>query len=271
MGFVGAGILHEQSYGRSQFALNYGLVCSFAVTNHLKVNLEAANAMTFGDFDSRGSNSFGKDNLLTLSAGISVNFGAKPRAVFEDIDEPYLVFNRPEAPIQSSDSISTENQELRTMLYEANEQILDLEDQLAHIPATDSFLEGLTEEHKALLTSIRNGESAVGAPVMFFFATNTARLREKAQLENIKQIADMAIANNLKVKVTGQADSSTGTAARNKLLGELRSDYIAKQLVKFGVPEEMIEKVNLGGVNTFSTARANRNSYVELFIPTSAK
>lgn len=45
------------------------------------------------------------------------------------------------------------------------------------------------------------------------------------------------------MKVTGAADSATGTASINNTLSTARADYIADELVKRGISTECIEKL----------------------------
>ena len=75
----------------------------------------------------------------------------------------------------------------------------------------------------------------------------------------------MAKKYGLSVKVTGAADSATGTASINNMLSTARADYIAGELVKRGIPAESITKVHEGGISDYVPDEANRHTKVELY------
>ena len=90
--FVGVGLLHNSDSGASPFALNYGVMGHFSLTSRIKLTLELSNATTFNNFDGLGSASFGGDNLMSLSAGLSFTIG---RSGFRKVADakPILVDN----------------------------------------------------------------------------------------------------------------------------------------------------------------------------------
>lgn len=61
-------------------------------------------------------------------------------------------------------------------------------------------------------------DSCIGAPVYFFFTLNTARLTDVSQKLNLDELARVAKKYDLHVRVTGAADSSTGTSGINDSL-----------------------------------------------------
>lgn len=64
---------------------------------------------------------------------------------------------------------------------------------------------------------------------------------------NLDELARVAKKYGLSVKVTGAADSSTGTPVLNGSLSTLRADHIVAELEKRGIPIERIVKVSRGG------------------------
>ena len=54
------------------------------------------------------------------------------------------------------------------------------------------------------------------------------------------------------MKVTGYADSDTGSAAWNKQLSEDRANNVANELVKLGVNKNNLIISGMGGVNTLT-------------------
>lgn len=109
------------------------------------------------------------------------------------------------------------------------------------------------------------GSQCIGSPVYFFFRLNTAALTEAAQLLNLDELARVAKKYRLAVRVTGAADSSTGTSVVNDSLSVSRAGFIAAEMERRGVPNGMIVKVGKGGIADYQPTEANRHTKVELF------
>jgi len=109
------------------------------------------------------------------------------------------------------------------------------------------------------------GGECIGAPVYFFFSLNTARLTDPSQLVNLDELVRVATKYGLTVKVTGAADSATGTVGINDALSVSRADYMASELNKRGLPSDRITKTGEGGISDYVPTEANRHSKVELF------
>ena len=73
--FVGVGLLHNKSNGQKPFAIAYGVQGLYRISNHLAINMELSNATTFRDFDGYGKSGRLGDNMLSLSAGLTVIIG----------------------------------------------------------------------------------------------------------------------------------------------------------------------------------------------------
>lgn len=76
------------------------------------------------------------------------------------------------------------------------------------------------------LSRAGKGEVCIGAPVYFFFNLASTSLTDKAQLINLDAIADIAKERHLTVRVTGAADSATGSVDGNVSLSQARADHI---------------------------------------------
>ena len=126
--------------------------------------------------------------------------------------------------------------------------------------------ESLAADSTALMYA--DGE-CIGAPVYFFFSLNTARLTDASQMLNLDELARVAKKYNLSVKVTGAADSSTGTPAINDSLSRARAEFIAAELERRGVSAGMLVKAGIGGIADHTPIEANRHTKVELFFPES--
>lgn len=127
----------------------------------------------------------------------------------------------------------------------------------------DSTTGGKRDRYLAL---IRNGESCIGSPILFFFQLGTTNLTDQSQLVNLDEIARVAKTYGLRIRVTGAADSQTGTTDINNRLGNDRADYIISQLKDRGISASLITKNNRGGIDLFNPGEANRHCKIELFL-----
>lgn len=110
------------------------------------------------------------------------------------------------------------------------------------------------------------GEVPVGAPVYVFFRLAGSYITDSPQLLNIQSAARLAVAENLRVRITGAADSATGSSDKNAALALSRAEHVAKLMKERGVPEENIEVLSEGGTAEYSPVEANRNCRIELFV-----
>ena len=116
------------------------------------------------------------------------------------------------------------------------------------------------------LEEMGRGEVPVGAPVYVFFRLAGSYITDSPQLLNIQSAARLAVAENLRVRITGAADSATGSSDKNAALALSRAEHVAKLMKEMGVPEENIEVLSEGGTAEYSPVEANRNCRIELFI-----
>ena len=110
-----------------------------------------------------------------------------------------------------------------------------------------------------------NNRSCIGATVYFFFKIDTHQLSDHRQLVNLDEIARVAKKYDLRIRVTGAADSATGSKERNSELSRNRAQYICEQLVVRGLNKKYIAKVSMGGVSELSPNDGNRFTRIELF------
>lgn len=116
------------------------------------------------------------------------------------------------------------------------------------------------------LSRAGKGEVCIGGPVYFFFRFASADLTDKAQMINLDAIADMAKEWHLTVRVTGAADSATGSVDGNVSLSQARADCISRMLQERGVLGEKIQTVAEGGIGKLSPPAVNRQCKVELIV-----
>ena len=105
----------------------------------------------------------------------------------------------------------------------------------------------------------------IGSPVYFFFSLNTAHLTDVSQMLNLDELARVAKKYGLSARVTGAADSSTGTPGINDSLSVSRAGFIATELIRRGISDEHITRTGRGGIADHTPTEANRHTKVELF------
>ena len=116
------------------------------------------------------------------------------------------------------------------------------------------------------LDEMGRGEVPVGAPVYVFFRLAGSYITDSPQLLNIQSAARLAVAENLRVRITGAADSATGSTDKNAALAISRAQHVAKLMRERGVLEENIEVLSEGGTQVYEPVSANRNCRIELFM-----
>ena len=267
--FVGVGMIHNSDWinnctcqggssGSHPFAFTYGVEARYRISDRVHLVGEVSGMLTARNFDGIGTSTKFGDNMISVSAGLSFTIGKTGWKRVVDAT-PYI------------------------------EQNLALQDYIAYMKDRNAHLEkrlagnddGKTVYPKnsySGLNSLRarlsmNGDSlsssdrlkvSIGVPVYFFFKLNSDKLVDKSQLVNLDDIAKMAKQENLKIKISGAADSATGTQSGNQDLGKRRAKFIAKALIKRGVDKSQIKAYNLGGIDKYAANEANRFTTVVL-------
>jgi len=115
------------------------------------------------------------------------------------------------------------------------------------------------------LIAMSRNRACIGAPIYFFFRLNTAELTDASQSLNIDEIARIAQKYDLRIRITGAADSATGSSSINKELSQSRASFIGQQFLQRGIEENHIVMIGKGGIADFSPKEVNRQTKVELF------
>lgn len=115
------------------------------------------------------------------------------------------------------------------------------------------------------IVMLQSGKRCIGAPVYFFFELGTVNLTDASQKLNLDELARVAKKYGLSVRVTGAADSATGSTDINNTLSESRTDFIANELLNRGVPDAAIHRKSNGGIDDFAPNEVNRHTRVALF------
>jgi len=116
------------------------------------------------------------------------------------------------------------------------------------------------------LEEMGRGEVPIGAPVYVFFRLAGSYVTDSPQLLNVRAASELAVVENLHVRITGAADSATGSSEKNAALALARAQHVAKLMMERGVPEDHIEVLSEGGIAQYIPVEANRNCRIELFI-----
>lgn len=233
--YLGAGVIRNSELHKKPFAINYGIIGSYRVSKRLNVTAEVGGTSTFQTFDGVGKDKHFGDNLFQASVGLTIGIGKLGWS------------KKPQ--------------------YSAGQLGLQEATDLTSYPRND--YEGL----RRLRERMNNGETSdsqdglakFDAPILFFFKINSTELIDKQQKVNIKEIAGAVNEFDLNVKIIGAADSKTGTQKINRNLSIKRAKYIAKLLIKAGVPKEKMTGTSLGGVNIYKPYTANRHTCVILY------
>ena len=116
------------------------------------------------------------------------------------------------------------------------------------------------------IQQMERGEVPIGAPVFVFFRIAGTYITDSPQLLSVNTVADLAIAQNLSVRITGAADSATGSTVKNEILAKMRAEHVASLMKQRGVSENNIETLSQGGTASFEPVSANRNCRIELYM-----
>ena len=210
--------------------------------------------LTARNFDGIGTSTKFGDNMISVSDGLSFTIGKTGWKRVVDAT-PYIEQN-----LALQDYIAY----MRDKNAHLEKRLAGNDDGKTVYPKNSySGLNSL----RARLSMNGNGNHlkvSIGVPIYFFFKLNTDKLVDKSQLVNLDDIAKMAKQENLKIKISGAADSATGTQSGNQDLGKRRAKYIAKALIKRGVDKSQIKAYNLGGIDKYAANEANRFTTVVL-------
>lgn len=326
--FVGVGLLHNADWsdhcscgsgadGSRPFAFTYGLEIGYRIGNRVKLVAGVSGLTTAQNFDNMGSSIKFKDNMLTVSAGLSITFGkagwkrvidATPYIEQNAYLKDYISYMKDEN-IRLQKKMSGENEmhaaypknnysglnSLRERLSQKKSDVSESKsgnDSIARkladaaevglvdthlqtggclldslLSASQNISDNLMSANNNALDSIAisgNSKITVGVPVYFFFQLNSDRLVDESQIVNLYDIAKISKAHNLKVTISGAADSATGTQSINQELAQRRARYIAQILVDRGVPEGLIHLHSFGGIDKYKANDSNRFTMVML-------
>ncbi len=138
-------------------------------------------------------------------------------------------------------------------------------DMVSPVASSTTSAQGNVSHLKPYLQQLERGEVPIGAPIFIFFRLAGTYVTDSPQLLSMNAAADLAIAQNLRVRITGAADSATGSSVKNDALAKARAEHVASLMKKRGVPDERIEILSQGGTASYEPLSANRNCRIELY------
>ncbi len=240
--YVGAGIGRNMSANVYAMGLNGGILNTFRLSDRFAINLDlnygiwetCMDGVNEGAKEGNKKGLASRDQMFNVEVGLTYNIG-KTR------------FNK--------------TPDVEALKALSQSQIDALNAQLADSQAENAKLKNMLANQKPTEVTKVVKEIAA-APVSVFFNIGKSKIASRKDLQNVKDLVELAKDNNSKIVVTGYADSKTGSANFNKKLSQKRAETVANELVKMGVNRDNIEVVAAGGVNTLSPVSYNRRATV---------
>lgn len=266
--YMGVGLMHNKDNGQKPFALSYGILGQYRLSKRLTASLEIGNTTTFQEFDGYGKIGRFGDNMMSLTAGLSVNIGKvgwKRVGRNTGLGGNHDIYNKVANDNTTCSDNYTHNDYsgLNSLRARLNNRHWD-----GNAPVqkdSTAMYDNNGHAVSGYFVEMQQGKVCIGSPVYFFFELGTANLVTPLQLLNLDEIAHLANEYGLNVTVVGAADSATGSADINNSLGTLRAKYIAGELHKRGVVSAQVTLVNEGGISDYTPNEANRQTKVMLY------
>jgi outer membrane protein OmpA-like peptidoglycan-associated protein len=244
--YAGVGFLRNCSDNINGHGISAGLLNNFRLSKHVALNID----LGFNLFD---------DNVFPGAEAAAADYGnsiAKSDRYFTG--EVGLTFNLGKATWNKVPDVDA----LKAL---SQSQIDALNAQLSDEQAENARLKNQLANQKPVVeTKTVTVKEMMTAPVSVFFNIAQSKIASKKDLQNVKELANIAKEKNAKLVVTGYADSKTGNANLNQKLSQKRAETVADELVKMGVSRDNIEVVAAGGVNDLSPISYNRRATVAI-------
>ncbi len=238
--YLGAGWVHNYSKPQTNMiSLNAGIIHKFRLGRAWDLNIEMSFMGTEDRFDgdTGGSKWRRYDGVASVTAGLTYYF--TPRGFRKPVPARQLISESELRDLRDRlNRLSVENQNLQNQLDECNRRPTVVE---------------------------RPAVVSVNAPRAVFFKINSSTISPQGML-NIEFLTNVLKNNpDMKVKVTGYADSQIGSAPYNQSLSERRAAAVVDAMVnRFGIDRSRISSEGDGGVNTYNPYYLNRQAYIEV-------
>lgn len=236
--FAGAGVGRSCTYSRYAAGFSVGLLNEFNLGGKMALNVEIGwsryEKEICGMFYDHGKGFMSHPNNVYAEVGITCNIGRKGWKKTPDIEAMRAM---------SQSEIDALNAQLEDERLENDRLRNELE-------SKDSV-------------SVEIESRRFSTPVSVFFNLNETAIASDKDLVSVKPLADYAKENNLKLRVTGYADSATGSIDINNTLSQKRAECVAIELENMGISKERIIIEVKGGVDTLVPADHNCRVTVE--------
>jgi outer membrane protein OmpA-like peptidoglycan-associated protein len=255
--YVGTGLMHHSDNGNNSFALSYGLIGRYRLSQRVYLTMELGGNTTLKNFDGYGTSQAFGDRILNLTAGLSITIGRtgwRHSAIVGQYDDCEW-----HGSPQEFTDYDEQSEDYRKNDYSGLNSLMDRLNGGKHeqVP-TEMF------NSNVYFDDVFTLGKCIGSPVYMFFKLGTTNLTDESQLINIDAIAKVAKDYGLIVKVYGAADSATGNDEINDKLSRDRAMYISSQIRQRGVSDDCIVTVFEGGIDDYTPTEANRNTRIEL-------
>lgn len=240
--FLGGGIGRSMTYNRYAIGLSAGIQSSWRISNKVRFYAEIGLNTFEGDLDGVRGSSTGRgwvsyDNNVYGELGFTFNLGSATWKAVPDVD---ALLAQHQAELDA----------LNAKLNDANSE--------------NQRLKNLLANQKPVEKGPSIGAELSKIPVSVFFNINESEIASEKDLVNVQVLADYAKSHNLKMVVTGYADSDTGSEEYNQKLSEDRASTVAAELEKMGVDSSKIVTKANGGVDELSPVDFNRRATVQV-------
>ena len=156
--FLGIGMVHNSDWSSGNrsgtnhpFAFAYGLEARYRITNRLHMLAELSGMTTMKNFDAIGSSSRFGDNMLTLSAGLSVTIGKVGHKRIIDA-KPYMSQN--EWLLDYANGLSSRNRYLTKRVHEDEQCMAEYRKILEIEGLLDLYKDRLTDKGHTKIKSL---------------------------------------------------------------------------------------------------------------------
>ena len=156
--FLGVGMVHNSDWSSGNrsgtnhpFAFAYGLEARYRITNRLHLLAELSGMTTMKNFDAIGSSSRFGDNMLTLSAGLSVTIGKVGHKRIIDA-KPYMSQN--EWLLDYANGLSSRNRYLTKRVHEDEQCMAEYRKILEIEGLLDLYKDRLTDKGHTKIKSL---------------------------------------------------------------------------------------------------------------------
>ena len=281
--YAGCGIIRNSYTHQKPFAISYGIIGRYKLTERLHLTGELGGTTTWQDFDGQGASNKLGDNLLQASVGLSVTIGKSHanrhrfhrytqngNESFSTMDYSDFTNSGGDVDYKSASArahkrndyngLNKLRERLKNKNWDGNEPLDSITD------GSDSMDVSNNASAAKYLQVIKSGKKYIGAPIFFFFKIGTHELTEQAQMINVTEVAKVIKKYGLQARIIGAADSQTGSAELNERLSAERANYIAELLGAQGVEPTQIETQHRGGIDSYEPLTGNRNTCVVLYL-----